>query len=103
MGSAQGRTVIRINGLRGFHSVTLWLSEVEATARLLTEQLGYEFVGQEGPRSRYRAASRDVGLYVDLLHRPGPALNAESIDLARVAFPPDPTSAGLRVDQPVRI
>ena len=37
-----------------------------------------------------------------LLHRPGPALDAESIDLARVAFPPDPTPAGLRVDQPAR-
>ena len=32
-----------------------------------------------------------------LLHRPGPALGAASIDLARVAFPPDPTLAGLRV------
>ncbi|MCJ7711097.1 MAG: bifunctional diguanylate cyclase/phosphodiesterase [Chloroflexi bacterium] len=38
-----------------------------------------------------------------LLHRPGPALNAESIDLARVAFPPDPTPAGLPIDQRVRV
>ena len=29
--------------------------------------------------------------------------HAESIDLARVAFPPDPTPAGLRVDQPVGV
>jgi diguanylate cyclase (GGDEF)-like protein len=37
-----------------------------------------------------------------LLHRPGPALDAKSIDLARVAFPPDPMPAALRVDQPAR-
>ncbi len=59
------------HALRGFHSVTLWLAEVEATAELLTQQLGYEFVGQEGNRSRYRAAGNDIGLYIDLLHRPG--------------------------------
>ena len=57
--------------LLGFHGVTLWLAEVEGTARLLTDQLGYQRVGQEGARSRYQAASNDVGLYVDLLHRPG--------------------------------
>ena len=56
--------------LRGFHGVTLWLDEVEPTARLLTEQLGYTFVGQEGSRSRYQGASQDIGLYVDLLHAP---------------------------------
>ncbi len=58
------------HALRGFHSVTLWLSEVERTAALLSEQLGYQFVGQEGTRYRYKAASNDIGLYVDLLHRP---------------------------------
>ena len=35
-----------------------------------------------------------------LLHRPGPALNAERIDLARVAFPPDPAPVA-RGRQPV--
>lgn len=57
--------------LRGFHSVTLWLSEVALTGELLTRGLGYELVGQEGSRTRYRGASDDVGLYIDLLHRPG--------------------------------
>ena len=58
------------HALRGFHSVTLWLSEVKRTATLLTEQLGYQFVGQEGERYRYKGASDNIGLYVDLLHRP---------------------------------
>jgi glyoxalase family protein len=43
---------------------------VEATGQLLTNQLGYQFVGQEGDRYRYRGASNDMGLHVDLLHRP---------------------------------
>jgi glyoxalase family protein len=61
------------HALHGFHGVTLWLGQVEATARLLTEQLGYSFVGQEGERYRYQGASNDIGLYVDILHRPGQA------------------------------
>ena len=59
------------HALRGFHGVTLWLAEVEKTAELLTEQMGYVFVGREGKRYRYRGASNDIGMYVDLLHRPG--------------------------------
>lgn len=59
------------HALRGFHGVTLWLSAVEPTAAVLTEQMGYTFVGQEDNRYRYRGASADGGLYVDILHRPG--------------------------------
>ena len=61
------------HALCGFHNVTLWLDQVEATAALLTEQLGYQFVGQEGNRFRFKGAADDVGLYVDILHRPGQA------------------------------
>jgi glyoxalase family protein len=59
------------HALRGFHSVTLWLDEVERTAALLTGPMGYTLVGQEGSRTRLAGASGDIGLYVDLLHRPG--------------------------------
>jgi EAL domain-containing protein (putative c-di-GMP-specific phosphodiesterase class I) len=34
-----------------------------------------------------------------LLHRPGPALDAQRIDLARVAFPPDPVHKLLLVEE----
>lgn len=61
------------NVLRGFHSVTLWLPDTAATAEVLTTQLGYEFVAQEGNRHRFRGASDDIGLYVDILERPGQA------------------------------
>jgi glyoxalase family protein len=57
--------------LRGYHGVTLWLDEVEPTAVVLTDHMDYQFVGQEGNRYRYQGASNDIGLYVDILHRPG--------------------------------
>lgn len=57
--------------LRGFHSVTLWLNEVEPTGNLLTEQLDYKFVGEEGNRFRFQANANDMGTIVDILHRPG--------------------------------
>ncbi|MEZ4643941.1 MAG: ring-cleaving dioxygenase [Chloroflexota bacterium] len=59
------------HALLGFHGVTLWLDEVASTAQLLTEQLGYRFVGQDGNRYRYRGAAEGVGVYVDMVERPG--------------------------------
>lgn len=58
------------HALRGFHSVTLLLERVEGTSDVLTDQLGYVLHGQEGGRYRYRGASDDRGLYVDLEIRP---------------------------------
>lgn len=59
------------HALKGFHSVTLWLDEVQPTSGLLTGPMGYQFAGQEGNRYRYKGASSRLGLYVDILHRPG--------------------------------
>ena len=56
--------------LRGFHSVTLWLAEVEKTGALLVDQLGYSLQGQRDNRSRYKAAGTGSGLFIDLLHTP---------------------------------
>lgn len=56
--------------LRGFHSVTLWLDDVEPTAALLVDHMGYRYVGQEGSRYRYKGASDTIGMYIDILHRP---------------------------------
>ncbi len=58
------------HALRGFHSVTLLLNEIEATSSVLVDKLGYQFVGQEDNRYRYGGASSDRGLYIDLLHVP---------------------------------
>ena len=59
------------HAIRGFHGATLWVGSVAGTAVILQQQLGYELVGQEGNRSRYRGASNDIGLYIDLVERPG--------------------------------
>ncbi|MEZ4518849.1 MAG: ring-cleaving dioxygenase [Chloroflexota bacterium] len=67
----QGGPISEEYGLRGFHSVTLWVGEVESTGRILQESLGYTFVGQEGDRYRFQAGEPDRGIIVDLLHRPG--------------------------------
>ncbi len=59
------------HALRGFFGATLWVAEIKSTARLLIDSLGFTFIGNEGPRYRYQAASNDIGLTVDLLERPG--------------------------------
>jgi glyoxalase family protein len=59
--------------LKGFHSVTLWLDEVEPTAELLTKQMGYTAAGNEGDRYRFVGDSNVSGHIVDIVHRPGKA------------------------------
>ncbi|MEL7470742.1 MAG: ring-cleaving dioxygenase [Pseudomonadota bacterium] len=55
----------------GFHSVTLWLQEIDATARLLTEQFGYVEAGHEvsedGERTRFQSPGHARGSAIDLL------------------------------------
>lgn len=57
--------------LRGFHSVTLWVDDVEPTAALLTANMGYQAAGQEGDRYRFIGDTGSSGSIVDILHRPG--------------------------------
>lgn len=57
--------------LRGFHSVTLWLDEVEQTSALLTQGMGYQFAAVEENRHRFKGDGDALGHFVDLLHRPG--------------------------------
>ena len=77
------------NALRGFHGVTLWLSKKDATEDLLLNHLGFSKVGEEedpegnrtrykgeeedpeGNRTRYKGDSDGVGLFVDIVERPG--------------------------------
>ena len=57
--------------LKGFHSVTLWLDEVEQTADLLIKHMGYKALGNEGDRYRFVGDSKVFGHIVDIVHRPG--------------------------------
>lgn len=56
--------------IRGFHSSTLALSDATATAKVLTDSMGYRLATQEGHRARYTAADSGPGTYVDLLTDP---------------------------------
>jgi len=55
---------------RGFHSITLTLQTVDATARLLTDLFGYELQAQDGNRYRFVTDAIDTASIVDLLEEP---------------------------------
>lgn len=58
------------HAIRGFHSATLAEEDHEPTARLLTDGMGWRFVGREGDRYRYRAPASGGATLVDVLHNP---------------------------------
>jgi glyoxalase family protein len=45
------------HAIRGFYSVTLSEEGYERTASVLTDELGFRFIGQDGSRFRYQAAT----------------------------------------------
>jgi len=59
-----------VHALNGFHSVTLWLEEIEPTVDLLTNQMGYTVVGRDGNRHRFAEGSGSFANTLDILHRP---------------------------------
>lgn len=59
------------HALAGFHGVTLNVASAERSARLLQDQMGYRWVGQEGARWRLKSADSSIAGHVDLLERPG--------------------------------
>ena len=52
------------------HSVALWVEAPERTAQLLTGSFGYEAVGEEAGRQRFRAEGSGPAGIVDLLCQP---------------------------------
>lgn len=61
VGSAEEYTI------RGFHGVTLSEEDHEATVELLTGVMGYEAMGHEQNRHRFRAGGKGIAPYVDIL------------------------------------
>jgi len=57
--------------IRGFHSVSLWVDDHEKTAKILTGNLGFKLVGNDGSRYRYSAGGDGLGQIVDLREVPG--------------------------------
>ena len=99
------------HALRAFHGVTIAVADPTATAEILTQQMGYEQVGEEGNRIRFKGVSDDHGMFVDLLVRPGIGrgqLGAGTVhhvafraadDAAQAEYQADVSSAGLGVTE----
>lgn len=58
-------------GTQGFHSVTLSLDKIDATARILTDIFGYSLQSQEGNRYRFTVDSVENANIIDILENPG--------------------------------
>ncbi|MEO6683577.1 MAG: ring-cleaving dioxygenase [Ginsengibacter sp.] len=56
--------------IQGFHTVTLTLNNIKATAAILTEVFGYKQVEQEGNLYRYQTDAVENAALVDLLEMP---------------------------------
>jgi glyoxalase family protein len=54
------------HAIRGFHGVTLLLDDPAATARVLTEALGFSKTASDGATSRFAVAGAGIGSVVDL-------------------------------------
>lgn len=67
-GDATGAQVPPEHAIRHLHSVTICVEVPERTSRLLTETFGYEDVGEEAGRRRFRA--RGPAGIVDLMCQP---------------------------------
>ncbi|ANH80153.1 diguanylate cyclase [Niabella ginsenosidivorans] len=72
-GKPDPRTAWLVNGidestaLKGFHNVTLTLRRSDATARVLTDILGYQLMQQEANRYRFVTAAIDTAGIVDII------------------------------------
>jgi len=58
------------SAIKGFYGVTLSEDGYEETSSLLTDTMGFHFVGQEGNRYRYRASDTKAASTVDILCLP---------------------------------
>ncbi len=57
--------------IKGFHTVTLTLNNIKATAAILTEVFGYKQVEQDVNLYRYRTDAVEYAALIDLLEIPG--------------------------------
>lgn len=56
--------------LKGFHTVTMTLNNIQATAAILTEVFGYKKIGEEGNLTRYQTYAVENAAIVNLLEDP---------------------------------
>ena len=58
-----------VHSILGFYGVTLFVTEPDVTASIITDIFGYEFVAHEEGRTRFRSPSGDPGSVIDLVRR----------------------------------
>jgi len=63
-------TVRQDMATRGFHTITLTLQKIDATAKILTDIFGYRQLAQEGNRYRFRTDAVPEAAIVDLFEEP---------------------------------
>ena len=84
------------HGIRGFHSVTLAVSEATPTAALLTHAMGYRATATAEGRTRFSVAGGGPGTYVDVVVDPSlPRGTSGAGTVHHIAFrtPDDTTQA----------
>ncbi len=68
--SWRSKEVNEENAIKGFHSVSLLLKDINPTALVLTDLLGYRLVKQDGNSYRYISDSVETAAFVDLIESP---------------------------------
>lgn len=63
-GNAPG--ISREHAIHGFHSVTLWVDQGDASERVLVETLGFRLVSEEGPTKRFGIGDAGPGRLVSV-------------------------------------
>jgi glyoxalase family protein len=69
-GKSESPGLSESGSIRQLYSVALCVGALERTARLLTDTLGYEAVGEEAGRQRFRISGAGPAAIVDLLCQP---------------------------------
>jgi glyoxalase family protein len=64
------KNVKKENATKGFHSATLTLQSIDATAKILTDIFGYTLQSQEGNRYRFITDAVTEAAVIDLLEEP---------------------------------
>lgn len=67
------------HAIRGFHSVTMTLAEVDATFNLLTSVMGFRVSSEDGKRTRFETGSGGPHSIVDVIEAPEGPEGEESV------------------------
>ena len=96
-----GGPVPEEHAIRGVHSVTFTEDDLDATAGLLTDHLGFRLVDESGARARFDVSAGGAGARVDVVAAPGAPrglVAAGTVHHVAWRAPDEPTEASWRED-----